>query len=108
MRDQGMDAWSKMMIDFVNTEGFARSLGAWLDNYLAVSAPFRKSMQSSMTEILGTFNMPNRAEITSIAERLTNIEMRLDDLDAKIDSMHPAVSHESPTGAGASGRQETE
>jgi hypothetical protein len=106
MRDQGMDTWSKMMIDFVNTDTFARSVGSWLDNYLAVSAPFRKSMQSAMTEILGTYNMPTRAEVTSIAERLTNIEMRLDDLDAKIDSLHPGVSQESPTGAGATGRQE--
>jgi hypothetical protein len=38
--------------------------------------------------------MPTRADVTGLAERLTNIEMRLDDLDAKIDALAPARAPE--------------
>ena len=34
LRDAGMDAWSKTMIDLVNTEAYARATGAMLDAYL--------------------------------------------------------------------------
>jgi hypothetical protein len=34
--------------------------------------------------VLTRLNMPTRADITSLAERLTNIEMRLDDLEARL------------------------
>ena len=87
VREAGMEAWSKMMIDAVNTEQFAQGMGAWLDAYLTVSAPLRKALSSAMTEVLTTLNMPTRNDVMSLAERLTNIEMRLDDLDAKLDEM---------------------
>ena len=45
-----------------------------------------------MTQVLETLNMPSRAEIVSIAERMTNIEMRLDDMDAKLDGMQTTAT----------------
>lgn len=87
MRDTYMDAWSKQMLELVNSEQYAEASGAMLDSYLAVSEPLRKAMTSSMAQVLEQFNMPSRADITGLAERLTNIEMRLDDLDAKLDGM---------------------
>lgn len=86
MRDAGMETWSKMMIDLVNSEAYAQANGALLDAYLTASAPFRKAIETTMTQVLTQLNMPTRADITGLAERLTNIEMRLDDLDAKIDA----------------------
>jgi hypothetical protein len=47
--------------------------------------PFRKAMETSMTQSLSNLQMPTRADVTRLAERLTNIEMRLDDLDAKLE-----------------------
>jgi hypothetical protein len=85
MRDSSMDAWSKAMIQFVNTEAFARGTGTMLDAWLTSSVPFRKALEMAMTQVLTGLNLPPRADITSLAERLTNIEMRLDDLDAKLD-----------------------
>jgi polyhydroxyalkanoate synthesis regulator phasin len=84
MRDQTMESWSKAMIEAVNTDAFAQSIGSQLDNY-TVSAPFRKGMETTMTQVLEQLNMPSRSDVTRLAERLTNIEMRLDDLDAKLD-----------------------
>ena len=85
MRDANMDAWSKMMIQLVNTDAYAKATGAMLDAWLTTSAPFRKALETAMTQVLTNLNMPTRADVISLAERLTNIEMRLDDLEAKLD-----------------------
>ena len=85
MRDAGMDAWSKMMIQLVNNDAYAQASGAMMDAWLTTSAPFRKAIESTMTQTLTQLNMPTRTDITTLAERLTHIEMRLDDLEAKLD-----------------------
>jgi polyhydroxyalkanoate synthesis regulator phasin len=85
MRDAGMDAWSKMMIQMVNSETYAQATGTMLDAWLTGSAPFRKVIESTMTQALTQLNMPTRTDVISLAERLTHIEMRLDDLEAKLD-----------------------
>ena len=90
MRDTGLDAYAKMMVELVNTEAYAEAQGAMLDAWLANSAPFRKAMESSMSQTMASLNLPSREDITRLAERLTNIEMRLDDLDAKLDESQRA------------------
>jgi len=85
MRDANLDAWSKTMIQVVNTEAYARATGMMLDAWLTSSTPFYKALEKTMTQVLANWQMPSRADISSLAERLTNIEMRLDDLDAKLD-----------------------
>jgi len=89
MRDSNMEAWSKVMVDVVNTEAYAESTGAMLDAWLTSSGPFRKAMETSTAQALAQLNLPTRDDITRIAERLTNIETRLDDLDAKLDEITP-------------------
>ena len=85
MRDANMDAWSKMMIQLVNSDAYAQATGSMLDVWLTSSIPFRKVIEMAMTQSLTTLNMPTRTDVIHLAERLTNIEVRLDDLDAKID-----------------------
>src|SRR5262245_35753137 len=96
MRESGMDAWSKMMIQFVNTDAYAASTGAMLDAWLSSSTPFRKAMESAMTQALANCCLPTRDDIISLARRLTNIELRLDDMEAKLDELRHA-----PGGAAA-------
>ena len=84
LREANMDAWSKMMIQLVNTDAYAQATGTMLDAWLSTSAPFRKMLETTMTQVLINFNMPTRSDVTSLAERLVNIEMRLDDLEAKL------------------------
>jgi polyhydroxyalkanoic acid synthase PhaR subunit len=91
MRDNYMDAWGKTMVDMVNSEAYAQASGAMLDSYLTVSAPFREAIEKAMVKTLEQLAMPSRAEVVSIAERMTNIEMRLDDLDAKLDNIHRLI-----------------
>src|SRR4051812_22386913 len=85
MRDMSTDAWSKMMIQFVNTDAYAQATGASLNAWLSTSAPFRKALDTALTQALANACMPSRADVIGLAERLTNIEMRLDDLEAKLD-----------------------
>jgi polyhydroxyalkanoic acid synthase PhaR subunit len=85
MRDAGMDTWSKMMIQMVNSEAYAQATATVLDAWLTTSAPFRTAVASTMSQVLTQLNMPTRTDVTSLAERLTHIEMRLDDLEAKFD-----------------------
>lgn len=91
MRDAYMDTWAKSMIDLVNSDAYADAQGRMLDAYLSASGPFRQAMEAAMAQVLTGLNMPTRADITSLAERLTNIEFRLDDLDAKLDALRSAV-----------------
>ena len=92
MRDAYLDVWSKSMVEMVNTEAYAQATGAILDSYLTVSAPFREAVEKAMLKTLEQLAMPTRADVISIAERMTNIEMRLDDLDAKIDTILRATA----------------
>ncbi len=85
MQAASMDSWSKMMIQFVNTEAYAKATGTLLDTWLSSSAPFRKSLESILTQVMTNLQLPTRADVISLAERLTNIEFRLDDLEAKLE-----------------------
>lgn len=86
MRDANMDAWSKMMIQLVNTDAYAESTGKMLDAWLSSSGPFRKAIEKSMSQVLTNLQLPSTEDIANLNKRLTNIEMRLDDLDAQLDT----------------------
>jgi hypothetical protein len=86
-----LDSWAKSMTDAVNTSQYAEATGRMLDSYLTVSAPLRKVMEQTMAQVLAQMSLPSRAEVVSIAERMTHIEMRLDDLDARLDVIQRAV-----------------
>jgi hypothetical protein len=92
VRDVYMDAWAKTMVDMVNTEAYAQATGTMLDTYLTVSTPFREAVEKAMLKTLEQLAMPSRADVVSIAERMTNIEMRLDDLDAKLDVIRNLIA----------------
>jgi hypothetical protein len=106
-RDAGIDAWSKALQQFVNTEAYSQATGAALDSYLTASAPFRTVIAQVMTQVLETYNMPTRADVISISERLTNIETRLDDLDAQITAMQRAQARPAQQRATAAQGQTT-
>jgi hypothetical protein len=96
LRDATLDAWAKAMIDAVNTDTFARSLGAYLDTYLAASAPFQRALDQYMKAALARLSLPSRDDVTALARRMTSIEMRLDDMEVKIDQIAHAVRSQAP------------
>jgi polyhydroxyalkanoate synthesis regulator phasin len=94
LRSANMDAWAKMMVELVNTDAYAESTGAMLDAWLTASGPFRKVMETTMTQVLTQLNLPTREDVTRLAERFTNIEMRLDDLETTLDEKLPVPSQD--------------
>ncbi|MCA9247693.1 MAG: hypothetical protein KDA42_11270 [Planctomycetales bacterium] len=98
VRNAGMDAMAKTMVELVNTDAYAEATGAMLDAWLTSSGPFRKTLEQSMTQTLANLNLPTRDEVTRLAERMTNLEMRLDDIDAKLDDCLRALQSFSSPG----------
>lgn len=90
-RDANLEAWSKFMIDLVNSDEYAQATGMALAQSLALSQPARQALEKSMANTLQAMNMPSRAEVISIAERIVNVEMRLDDMDAKLSTNQKAL-----------------
>lgn len=85
IRTSNMDAWAKMMVELVNTQAYADATGAMLDAWLSSSEPFRKMMETTLTQTLSNLKLPSSDDVARLSERLTNIEMRLDDMEAKLD-----------------------
>lgn len=105
MRDSTLETWSKLMIDLVNSEAYSQATSQWLDTYLTMSQPFQQIIEKTATQVLTGFNMPTRADVTSLAERLTNVEMRLDDLDAKLDDIQRAIRALPPSSRAAKAKE---
>jgi hypothetical protein len=108
MRDANVDAWSKAMVQLVNTEAYARATAVMLDAWLASSGPMRKVIEAAVTKALTSFNMPTREDVTRLAERLTNIELRLDNLEVKLDDARAASRPAAAHGKGKRGPVENE
>jgi hypothetical protein len=86
-----LETWSKSMTDAVNSAPYSEAMGRMLDTYLTVSAPLRTVIDQTMTQLLNQLSLPSRAEVISLAERMTNIELRLDDLDARLDDIQRGI-----------------
>jgi hypothetical protein len=90
-KESMLESWAKSMTDAVNTDPYAEMTGRMLDTFLTAAAPLRKVMEQTMTQVLSQLSLPSRAEVVSIAERMTNIELRLDDLDVRLDAIQRSV-----------------
>lgn len=86
-RDANLEAWSKIMIELVNTEAYAKATALMLNNYLSLSIPFQQMLEKTMAQTLSNLNMPTRSDVTNLATRLTNIEIKLDDLAAEVETL---------------------
>ncbi|HTV55637.1 MAG TPA: hypothetical protein VMI06_12070 [Terriglobia bacterium] len=91
MRDAWLENWSKLMVEAVNTDAYAKTTGGLLNNYLTASTPMREAVDKVMLSLLAQFSMPSRADVVGVAERMTNVEIRLDDMDAKLDRIERSV-----------------
>jgi len=96
MRDNYLDAMSKVMMNAVNSEEYAQATGTMLNSALIASAPFREALDKAMAAALQHASMPSRQELAALAGRFTNIEMRLDDMEAKLDRIIELCSVATP------------
>jgi hypothetical protein len=79
--DQSIEAWSRALSQVMNTDAFAQAMGQSLDQWLTSYAPVKKASDQSIDAALQAFNLPTRAQVTSLAKQIMDLEERLDRLE---------------------------
>jgi len=92
MRDQGMDTWAKAAIRLTSSDPYQRMTGIFMQPGLLATALVRNSTEKAMSDLLARLNMPSRAEVLSLSQRLTRIEVVLDDLSAAVDAVRAGAA----------------
>ncbi len=94
--DDSIEAWSKVLGQAMETEGFAAAMGKFLDQYLGVVGPMRKSLQSSSEEFLRSMNLPSRKQIADLASQVISLEMRLEPLEEQMEKLADGIGLNTP------------
>ncbi|HZR07770.1 MAG TPA: hypothetical protein VFA79_04255 [Myxococcales bacterium] len=92
VRDAGMDAWARTTHQVTRSSRYARLTGLLSQPGLIAAAIFRKASEKAMARLLGQLNMPSRADVLSVSQRLTHIETAIDDLSATLDAVKAAAA----------------
>ena len=92
MRDAGFDSWAKATQQITSSEEYARAMNALSQPGLLATALLRKVVEKAMVQFLARLNLPSRADVSAISQRLTRIEMVLDDLGVAVESLRAAPS----------------
>ena len=79
--DQSIEAWSKALSQVMQSDAYAQAMGRSLDQWLTSYAPAKKAADQSIDSALQAFNLPTRAQVTSLAKQLMDLEERLDRLE---------------------------
>ena len=90
--DDSLEAWSKVLGQAMETEGFAAAMGKFMEQYLNTVGPVRKSLQSSNEEFLRTMNLPSRKQVTDLASHVVSLEARLEALEERIEDLIDSIS----------------
>ena len=75
--DQSIDAWSRALGQAMNTEAFAQTLGRYLDQWLATTAPMKKTAEQGIDQALQTLNLASRSQLTAVAKQIVELEERV-------------------------------
>src|SRR3989442_15139139 len=65
--DHSIEAWSRMLGQAMNTDGFAQLLGRYLDQWLVTTAPIKKAADQQIEAALQTLNMASRTQLTAVS-----------------------------------------
>jgi polyhydroxyalkanoic acid synthase PhaR subunit len=95
--DESIEAWSKVLGQAMETEGFAAAMGKFLEQYLSTVGPMRKALQSSNEEIFRTMNLPSRTQVTGLASQVIALEARLEPLEEQIEKLADSLGQDLPS-----------
>jgi hypothetical protein len=70
---QSEQQWNALLNQAMGSDQYAQSMGRMMETYVAM----QKNMAESMSRYLGALNMPTRADILTLGDRLAMIEDRL-------------------------------
>src|SRR2546426_12566906 len=74
--DHSIEAWSRMLGQAMNTDGFAQLLGRYLDQWLVTTAAIKKATDQQIEAALQTLNMASRTQLTAVAPPLDQLGER--------------------------------
>lgn len=84
-------SWAQAMTEAVSSKSVAESIGQQMESSMESLAMARKQINEIMERYLQEMSLPSRAEVISLAERMTGIEMKLDDIEAKLEEVLDAL-----------------
>lgn len=73
---QAEEQWNQYLNQVMGTEAFAATMGRTIELFLA----FQNNLAQQFEATLRAWNLPSRADVTAIGERLAQVEERLDRL----------------------------
>src|SRR3989442_8697860 len=76
--DHSIEAWSRMLGQAMNTDGFAQLLGRYLDQWLVTTAPIKKAADQQIEAALQTLNMASRTQLTAGARPIVELGERVE------------------------------
>ncbi|HXG03301.1 MAG TPA: hypothetical protein VNO23_07830 [Candidatus Binatia bacterium] len=76
--DHAIDAWSRALGQAMNTEGFARLLSLYLDQWLVAYGPAKKAADQQVEQALQALNVASRSQLTAVAKQIVELEERVE------------------------------
>ena len=92
--DQSIDAWSRALGQVMNTEAFAQMLGRYLDQWLATTAPLKKTAEQGIDQALATLNLASRSQLTAVARQIVDLEERVERIEEAVHAVLKALQRE--------------
>jgi hypothetical protein len=85
--DQWIEAWSRVLGQAMQTEGFAEQMGRSLETWLTAQAPLKKAGEQALEQSLQTLNLASRSQLTSVARQIVELEERLERVEDGIQAI---------------------
>jgi hypothetical protein len=85
--DQWIEAWSRVLGQTMNTEGFAQQMGRSLEGFLAAQAPMKKAAEQALAQNLQALNLASGSQLTSVAKQIVELEERLERVEEGIQAI---------------------
>ncbi len=92
LRDTAMEDVAKVTLAWTSSDAYQTMNSAVSKPALLTAAVFRKASDAAMTDLLAALNVPSRADVLALSQRLTRIEMALDDLAAGLDEVRRGLT----------------
>lgn len=84
--------WNEFFNQMMGTEEFSQNMGRNLDVFLH----FQKTMSEAMGPYLTAMNVPTRADVLALGDRLLGVENRLAAIEAQLSTLQASVEAGSP------------
>ena len=87
LRGIHVDSWARLTLQVTSSAGYARCQNLFTAPAFAAAGLWRKTAEPAAAQALALWNLPSRAEVVSLAGRMTRIETTLDDLALALDRL---------------------